>query len=154
MKKQYFAVILIGFIILSYFLPERKYRLTEVCPFVTGGEYYATIVWDGMDSEEGIYEVNISDEEFSDILAVTCVTKTSPTKQLPPITFDIRIFNNKKAYCVEIGNDNSIVAAEIGNLSKSRTFWVDCDGNVFLRLYTYYLNNGGAEIPEVEYILE
>ena len=108
----------------------------------------------GTEWKVDIYEVNISDEEFSDILAVTCVTKTSPTKQLPPIAFDIRIFDNEIAYSVEIGSDNSIVVAEIGYLSESRTFWVDCDSDVFLKLYTCYLNNGGSEILEVESILE
>lgn len=156
MKKRYLVAFLICMIaLILYSRRENKVLLADIYPAIVNGEYHATIVWDGQPRDGGKYEVVASNEEFRSIFAATRVTKHAKSMQMPSVAFDIRLVDNHVTYSIVVGGDNSISVAQIENLNQTRTYWTDCDEQIFYRLYTCYLNNGGTDIPEIEtYLLE
>ncbi len=151
MKKRYLAAFLICIIaLIAYFHRENTVLLADLYPAVANGEYHAAIVWEGQTSDAGFYEMLAPNIEFRSILAAARVTKHPRSMQMPSVAFDIRVVDNHVTYSIVVGGDNSISVAQIDNLNQTRTFWIDCDEQIFDRLYTCYLNNGGTAIPEIE----
>lgn len=141
------AVVLAALVISIY--QEKPILLSDKYPAITTGAYQATMEWDGQSTDESI-EAKISNEEFRDILSSASVKKHKASNQMPSVAFSIHLTDGTKGYSVVVGIDHTISVAQTDSLQQSRTFWLDCEEDVFNSLYDCHLNSGGTAIGQVE----
>lgn len=152
MKKRHFIVLLVCIVciavVTAFLWYGRERPFVEVCPTAAAGNYHhATLLWDELEGEAR--EAVISNEEFQSAFGGVRVKRGTGSKQTPSPAFELRLQDGQVTYSLVVGGDNSISVAKVGdNMSRDRTFWRDCDGELFSRLYTCHLNNGGTAIPE------
>ena len=125
---------------------NREIPLAGKYPAVADGQYLAAIMWAG-EAPESI-DSAVSNKEFQQILGSARVKKGARTQAAPDVEFFIRLYDHESqiAYSVEVGKDRSISVARLDDLEQSRTYWTDCEGDVFAKLYACHLQHGGAAI--------
>lgn len=126
---------------------NRERPLMEVCPAIAVWNCSnAKITWQEGSGDDTITPA-LSGQEFHDIFAAAHVKK-GPSYTLEPVpAFLIRLVDGTRGYILIVGQDHSISVAPLDDLN-SRTFWTDTSGDLFYRLYTRHLTNGGRPIPE------
>lgn len=138
MKKWFFVALAVLCVATIAFVGvyqwEKVRSLTEVCPAVETGHYYnvtyaedetvAALSWDTME------------EDLNRILTTACIRKGAKTNLESSPAFHIRLTDNGVNYLLVVGSDNTISVAQIDDLEGTRTFWRDCDKQVFAKLST------------------
>lgn len=99
---------------------------------------------------EGAGMVTVSDEKFQHILMEARVTKRAKTQIASDEGLLIHLFDDETqtTYSVEVGKDRSISVARTDDLRGTRTFWTDCTGDLFSRLYVCYRGQEDKEDTE------
>lgn len=125
---------------------NREIPLAEKYPAVARGQYQASIMW-GPGEPSPAIESAVSNEEFQQILGSARVKKGPKTQAAPEVEFFIRLYDESSViYSIELGKDRSITVARLDDLEKSRTYWTDCEGDVFEKLYACHLQHDGAAV--------
>ena len=155
MEKRRLVGLLIGLIVLIagivtalvLWWGNREVLLVEQYPAVARGQYQAAIMW-GLGEPSPAIESAVSNEEFQQILSAVRVKKREKTKMAPEVEFFIHFYDEESqtSYSIELGKDHSITVARSSDLEQSRTYWTDCEGDVFAKLYACHLQHGGAAI--------
>lgn len=135
------AVLLVGIAVLTVFLcQEKESLLSEKYPFLSDEAVAIYVVaWPGNGNE-----VAVEDEEFQHILMDARVTKRakSPIASDEGLLIHLSDPEAHVTYSVEVGKDCSISVARLEDLAGSRTYWTDCNGDLFPKLYECYLKHG------------
>ena len=88
----------------------------------------------------------MENQQISEILQDCCVKAGYKTKEEPKTAFCLR-FSGDASLSIVVGQDGEIYLAETDDLERTRRFWKD-DGSLFEALYAYYLQSGGATLPD------
>lgn len=135
MKKRYLVALAVLCVVAAVFIGLYQWGkvrpLVELCPAVATGNYYHVTYQEGETATDLSWDT--MEEDCRRILAAARVRKADKTKSEPSPAFDIRLLDNGVNYSIVVGVDNTISVARLDDLN-GRTFWRDCDKQLFPQL--------------------
>ena len=144
-KKRILSFIAILCILTAFLLRRRNEQqpLLQICPALSSPSGFSVTLQSG----ENIYDANLDDGQIFYSLKDIHLKRGDKTRLSPVHYFRIVVHHESEEWLLTIGADHTLTAARLGNLEKSRTFWIDPTGTLFDTLYNYHLCTGGTPIP-------
>ena len=144
-KKRILSFLAILCILSAFLLRRRNEQqlLLQICPALSSPSGFSVT----LESGETVYDVHIDDGPIFYSLKDAPLKRGKKTNSSPVHHFRIVVHHESEDWLLTIGADHTLTAARLGNLEKTRTFWLDPTGTLFDTLYTHHLACGGAPIP-------